>query len=746
MSEKVILGQQKALFADDKGYTRSYKSILYNNEPFSGDIKEFFNFLIDSKIYTSLYAVSYVASYNYALSMLAKFDKSILILGEEENAKKFFSLSIDEETKIIEVFKYNSVYMNKINDGSLEIRYIIENEAVHTKLYVLEGKEKSIAIVGSANFTEQAFSNKRKQFEDIIAYDSDYNIEFVNYCKDRFNYLYKLSSNEITEQIKKKVNIENNAVFVNNGSVDINNAISSVISVENSDVNINNIQDGTIIAGQNNVINVLDGMNVNIVYTEDEKADRLIQKLATLEHININAQDFQDRIEEEKREIEERKVELEQIQNILKISTKKTKDGQKLKIDKSDTKKYKDKILKIVAKVKGTKKDDLLSQRNTFIYNEKDSIIYKVDNEQPNIAISYGNKVEQDKLRESIQKIDNFVKSYALFSQGNIGDNALARVYEAILFAFTSPFTWLFRQDIQDEKGAEKVAEIPIVMILGGEANTGKTKLLNTINQLLGNSFPVFAYDDLYTRNQAWMNIVFESNNIFPVLVDEVESSFFRSSAGEGKIKHYTNNNTKPSPCIIGTSNVNFSAESQVARRIYYLHFDNSFPEDKKMKADASRYFDENVGVLDDTVFRHFIYLFTEHIKAGSRLYEEYDHLSLAREIFKELYTYAGLEVPAVFPDKPYSDYYVKARTQWLAMFKSSPERFREIKDGKNTYYAIDMVGLTTNAVVSLKTKLPPSVIKSTDVPLQVHKDKFLQFIGYKESYIKRFLAKFTHN
>ncbi|MEM0143351.1 MAG: phospholipase D-like domain-containing protein [Candidatus Parvarchaeum sp.] len=739
MSEKAILGQQNLLFKD-KELARSYKSILYNNKPFLGDVKEFFNFVIDSKMYKSLYAVSYVASYDYAVNILAKFDKSILILGEEENAKRFFSLNVDEESRIIEVFKYNTAYMDKINNGSLEIRYIIGNETVHTKLYIFEGDKKSIAIVGSANFTDQAFSGKRKQFEDVIAYDSDYNIEFVNYYKDRFNYLYRLSSNEIIEQIKKKVNIDNNVISINSGVIDINKAMSSIISVENSDVNVNNIKDGTIIAGQNNVINVLDGTNINIVYTEEEKVDRVIQKLTNLE--NIDANDFRDKIEEEKREMEKRIVELEQIQNTLDISTKKTKDGYILKIDKN-IQKYKDKIFKIIAKVKGAKKDDILSQRNTFIYSENDDIIYKVNNDQPNIAIPYGENVDRDKLKDSIQKIDNFVKSYALFSQGNIGDNTLARVYEAILFAFTSPFIWLFRQDIYNEKGTEKVAEIPIVMILGGEANTGKTKLLNTINQLLGNNFQVFIYNNLYTRNQTWMDIVFESNNIFPVLVDEVENSFFRS-AGERQIKHYTNNNIKPSPCIIGTSNINFSVESQVARRIYYLHFDSSFPEDKKIKADANRYFDENVGTLDDTVFKHFIYLFTEHIKAGSRLYEEHDHLYLAREIFKELYTYAGLKVPAVFPNKPYSDYYSKGRSQWLAMFKSNRERFREIKDGKDTYYVIDMTGLTPNAMVNLKTKLPPSIVKSSDIPLEVHKDKFLQFIG-QEGRIKRILVKFIH-
>jgi hypothetical protein len=40
-----------------------------------------------------------------------------------------------------------------------------------------------------------------------------------------------------------------------------------------------------------------------------------------------------------------------------------------------------------------------------------------------------------------------------------------------------------------------------------------------------------------------------------------------------------------------------------------------------------------------------------------------------------------------------------------------------------------------------LKNKLPPSVVKSSGTPLILHKYRFLQFIGQKEGFLKKFFG-----
>ncbi|MEM1684991.1 MAG: phospholipase D-like domain-containing protein [Nanopusillaceae archaeon] len=717
----------RSLFDEDKKI--NYLNIIYNDDIYDEDITK----LLDNKEYDYFCAISYVSSYVYTLDILTKFDKAILILGEEDTAGKFFSLNIDEEERIIKDLKNNNAYVEKLKSGSLEIRYILGGKRVHSKIYFLEGKEKSLVLVGSANITRTAFSNNT-QFEEIIAYDSTYNPKIVQLYKERMKYLYSFSTKDISEKILQKVEeINKKSITINNTKAEIQNINSSIISNRNSSITIENIESSTIVASKDSIININTG-KPDIIYTEDEKVDRIIEMVKNNAKSNImNISEILNRIEEEKKENQQRVIELQQIEKIIENTTKKTKEGIVFKPVK-DLQSKKDKLLKEIAKVKGSKKDELLSQRNVLIYNTKEDMLYKEigDTDGTQNAIPYGQLIEKQTLRKALDKMSNFVKSYSLFSQGNVSNKTSERVFEAILFAFTSPFIHLFRADIYKEKSPEKVAEIPIVMILGGEANTGKTKLLNTINQLIGNSFPVFSYGNLYTKNQTWMNIVFESNNVFPVLVDEFESTFFRG-IGERQIKHYTNTLITPSPCLIGTSNISFSVESQVVRRIYYLHFDNSFPEDKKIKAEADIYFEKNVGEMDDTVFKHFVYLFLKHVREGEELYKDYDPLFLSRKILKSMYVYAGLEEPEDFPVKPYGDYYKRGSIEWHGFYIANKERFREMKDNDELYYVIEMTDINPKIITEMKSRLPPSILKSGGVPLIVHKELFLKFIGIKE-------------
>jgi len=64
-----------------------------------------------------------------------------------------------------------------------------------------------------------------------------------------------------------------------------------------------------------------------------------------------------------------------------------------------------------------------------------------------------------------------------------------------------------------------------------------------------------------------------------------ISSSATSSYMGEGFIKNLTNAKEGRHPCMIVTSNTDFSANSQVMRRIYYIiHLNNPFDSSKKIE------------------------------------------------------------------------------------------------------------------------------------------------------------------
>lgn len=333
----------------------------------------------------------------------------------------------------------------------------------------------------------------------------------------------------------------------------------------------------------------------------------------------------------------------------------------------------------------------------------------------------------------------NFVNSYWEFAVYK-DKEVLKRVFEAILFAFTSPFIYLIRKSVKKHRGDEKLAEIPIVLILGGLANTGKTKLLLFINKLLGNNYEVFNYKDIYIKTQRILYDIFSSSNIFPILVDEIYDNFFRGE-GERLIKTLTNTLVEPHPCLIGTSNVGFSAESQVIRRIYYLHFASPFSEDKTIKAKAEKYFEEKVGKVDDSLFRYFLSEFVKRIN-DDKFYRIEDPLFLSREIFNEMFEKAGFERPDFISQSPCGDYYKIGSQEWQALFLTRRKDFKEMKDEGEKYFVVDLKSIyESKDAETLKNKLPPSVVKSSGTPLILHKERFLQFIGHKQGLFGKFFS-----
>jgi len=660
----------------------SYLHILHNDKPFKSEPLSLF----DTENFNELKIVTYVSSPDFFFDKVKKFKKVIAILGEEESAREFYQLDPVFEERIIHSAESDPEVLEAIANGRIELRYMKAGERIHSKIYILSDTQgKSRVMVGSANFTNAAFSN-RGQFEELIVYDSFHNPSFCDSYIKRFNEIYKNSVDFLSEKTRKKLQ-------------------SLILKAENI-----------------------------MIFTPDDRADNIVEKVNRQIQSGGDASTLVVEVMEEKEKAEKRIMEIERIEKIIENVTKKTKDGYSFE-QKQKLLTLKEKLKEIVS-FSHRKTQEFIDKRNFLYLNPANWEFYIKENEQ---AVSYDANLTEEKLKENLKKLVNFVNSYWEFAVYKDRE-VLKRVFEAILFAFTSPFIHRIRKSVKKNKGDEKLAEIPIVLILGGLANTGKTKLLLFINKLLGNNFEVFNYKDIYTKTQRIIYDLFYTNNIFPILVDEIYDNFFRGE-GERLIKTLTNTLTEPHPCLIGTSNVGFSAESQVIRRIYYLHFGSPFSEDKKIKERAERYFEEKVGIIDDSLFRYFLSEFARRM-TEEEFFKIEDPLSLSRKIFIDMFSLSGIELPDFISQSPCGDYYKIGSQEWQAFYLTRKKDFKEMKDGGERYLVIDLKSIyEPRDAEQLKNKLPPSVVKSSGTPLILHKYRFLQFIGQEEGFLKKFFG-----
>lgn len=658
----------------------SYLHIVHNDRVFHGEPFSLF------EGFDELRLITYVSSPEFFFEKIKGFRRVVAIFGEEETARVFYQLDPLIEERFIAPAESDHEILKALDEGRIELRYMRTGERIHSKIYILKNALNELRVMlGSANFTSSAFGN-RGQFEELIVYDSSYNPTLCELYLNRFEEIYQNSIDFLSERTKRKIR----ALVLRADSV--------------------------------------------LVFTPEDRAELTIEKVNKERITGSDAGSLVVEVIEEKERLEERIMEIERIERIVEHVTKKTKEGHSFE-PKERLLSLKEKLKEIVS-FSHRRTQEFIDKRNFLHFNPGHSEFYIKQGEQ---AIPYTLSIDAAELRYCLERLVNFVNSYWEFAVHKDRE-VLKRVFEAILFAFTSPFIYLMRKAVRKEKGEEKIAEIPIVLILGGLANTGKTKLLLFINKLLGNNFEVFNYRDIYTRSQRVLYDLFYTTNIFPILVDEIYDNFFKGE-GERLIKNLTNTLTEPHPCLIGTSNIGFSAESQVIRRIYYLHFGSPFSEDRTLKQRAEIYFEERVGQLDDRLFRYFL---KEFIRRSSE--EEFfrleDPLVLSRKIFIDFFKKAGLGVPDFISTRPCGDYYKIGSIEWQAFYLTKKAEFKEMKDSGERYLVVDLKSIyEPKDAEQLKNKLPPSVVKSSGTPLILHKERFLQFIGQKEGFLKKLLG-----
>lgn len=689
--------KQSTLFNENSKEEVNSLFVLYNEEIAKMTLEEIFN----SNEYTDFYGISYVASPSFFAKMIKGFKNVNFILGinNVDTLNKFsdgFSSYLDNSPRVDFFNKLPDETKDLIIADNVKIRYGKAGVMIHDKIYLLSNVEANDyrVIIGSANLSNDAFNFHNQNFENIRIDDSK---KLYDIYMERFNYILQFTNDYIPERCREKYEQKRALVLINDES------------------------------RFNLLLDEVDNGNIPVVISQEQMEE--------LEKCNIQ-------IEQDKTDLENKRKLVPLIVNT------KGKDGT-FKIRKSDyIRKKKNEIKNIYHKISKLRSDVIDSREILLMEND-----YKLYREEKELAEDgskdieiYSQKIPIDKIKSSLEKIHAFTQAYNKFTL-TPSPIFSSKIYEFILYAFTTPFIWKIRNRYAEKIDRVAVADVPMFCILGGMRESGKSTALHMTARLIGqNADNVFDYAKDLDKADALYPMI-TSNNLMPILADEVSQSFFKRQAntrrkGEDMIKSLANTvPEEPIGTMIGTTNASdFSSSGQVVRRIYYIEVSNKF--DSARKAESMEYLRNIYDDLDDSLFRDFTYRFTEAIRNNEEIFDLDDYLLMTRKIFWQYYDETGLDIPDYFPLKIFRDYENRKVETWRRFYFANKAHF--IDEGEMLKVEIDEIFKNSNNKAKQKETLLNFLDESclaADSTVGVHwflkKEAFFKFIDYTPSVIE---------
>lgn len=679
------IGQQSFFDLESTDTTR-YLHIIKDGQVVDLGLSEIF----PTEVYDELVAVSYVSSARFFSKVVKGFVSVQFVLGIPDaeflnnfarNIQKF----IDIRQRITFWNELEESIKEEIQQKRITLRFTTFGTppiSIHSKIYLLRNQktDKYRVIIGSANFTQKAFASKN-QFEELMIFDD--NPELYQIYFERFKKIYANTSDYIPEECLRKKDLKQ-AVYADDPEV-----LKKVLLEELE-------KKRTTIFISKEVMEEIEAAPIEITYHQ-ELADVTLQ--------------------------------------IVKSVTKSTKTGG-----------Y---TLANNLRKKATAIKTFISRTSKHSFDNDGRVLLQYDRREKRLFV--GNKENSElhplsqlaspqEIQQSLMVINRFIEAYKEFAIHPKLANQ-ARVFEAILYAFCSPFIWKMREDYVQQEGRESVRAIfrPF-LIIAGRARSGKTTALEFISILLGHHGKrYFSYREI--EKSGILLDYFESSNVYPILVDEIFTNFFTSKdqrKGEALIKHVSNAVKDTHPVLIATTNqTNFSINGQVLRRVYYIEINNVFDDSKTHE--SNRYLGDILASANNSLFKDFTARMSELIADGEKFYEVDDMLYTARQIFKTYYKEAYLDLPEWFSETTFMDYAPRllgserGRRLWQNTFKAYREAFTEqteetlfvdtsqfCENSKNRKIYINYLGL--------------GVVREDNVILVLGKNEFYEFIQYDEA------------
>lgn len=667
--------EQFSLFAIDEVKTNCYLHVVKDNEVKDMALEELF----DATKFTRIRAVSFVASPKFFFKMTKDFEDIQLIFGIEDGhvAGSFITglqalLAIDERINLFQSLPEE--VQERIRAERYQVRYSKKNDPIHSKIYLLDGKDETRVMLGSANFTEQAFS-QRKQYEELLVFD---NSPLFDLYEQRFNEIYEETVDFVPEKYK-------------------HNFIGEPINVADP----------------------------------DQLFDALMEEVTSGKVLTEFTEAQIEELTEASQQANSNTEQIESVKQLIEVITKKDrKTGNHIILPPAQLDKKNITIKSKLSRL--NKRTEEVDTRGFIEYNDSNHLLYKKADEENMFLFSKG--APKEELRKQLKLIHAFIDAYKTYTVQSSTDTQ-TRIFEAILYAFMSAHIWKIRDHYVLEEGRESVRRnIPLFLVLAGRTSSGKTSALEFINLLLGNTQSYLSYEQISKKNM--IVDLFYTSNVSPILVDEVDSKFFTSTAadkGERLIKDVTNNLDSKHPVFICTTNTtNFDATAQVISWIYYLQIDNTF--DKQKQAESSKYLGDIMSEVSSTLYQDFTERLADRIKHHEMFYTAEDYLFIAREIFKEYHAECELELPKWLSTQKFDDYNERGKKIWRELFISNKEAF-DVRNDNTVYVRSEVLGKRTKRErEEIINYLPPESILEDNTVLILNKEIFMSFINERSS------------
>lgn len=692
--------------------------VVYEGEEVPWGLDEIFG----TGEFTRLEAVSYVTSPQFLSRAIERFESAEIILGiDNPRALR----RVKEMLSGGDVAFYNGLSdhaRDMVGNGALRVTYSDMLRVIHSKIYLLSDPDKGLwrVAMGSANLTKNAFLRGAKvQYEELVVFDGR---EMFDLYSRRFEALAVQTVDYLPEICQEKWAASRELIAVNDAE-----ALSKALKEE-------------LETGRAQVI--FQGSSAEYEELRDEyeagAADLSRSDIETIE--------------------------------IYRSIMRKTKDGYRLRqrgqIDKAFEKKVLPHILSLTCSsqpssvpvpmlVEDIGEDDVT--RSLYYADAVASDGRSVDVRLHGTLYSEGG-MSCGEVSTALESIESFIETYRTYTIGEVDDEYLSWIYEAILYAMASPMVADVRERASEERDDKVLANIPIYLAIGGRQQTGKSSLIDYIDRLLdgkpahnsdlqhGCLIPVLGdklgkYFDLGTK--------------FPLVVDEMKSSFFASGSGDDSIKTMTNSlRGKSYGAIICTTNGDrYRPGEGATRRVKYIPLDRVFPKTQVGENAMLEAAERCPHRLENEFCARWLTAFD----AGNESYAWSengmpDSLVLARSVLHDLYVFADRDIPAYFPSYPVDLTTINAKKLWKRTWADESQREKFVPDRTGTVLQVKVEDLfsykPSRRDLDEYTKgLPPQVLTETSgMYLILSAEQFFKWISEdnpfkaKRSRWKRFI------
>ena len=651
--------------------------------------------IFDSEKYDIFKGVTFSIDQKFAEKYLSNFKETTVVVGIQDSDVQERGLSLEQKqikqlvdnTKILSSglpIKMFENFSRSIQDRILEDSYQLRiplSKTIHTKMYLLKNSESGDTrlIIGSANLSNQAFSNTTPQLELLeIRDNSELFSEYENYFDTEIiSETVDFFGNSVRKKAKSKAQKEETNVTITFtpkefGELKVNRISEQFDQIKES-VSSGKIEQ-TVIDELKEEAKIVDVRSKELKQEFDD-VDLAVR--ITTAAVNVRTGNGKADVKlHENSEVKKRVSNLLR-DNLLAKKVKAEVLPRDLLISRPAIRTDSNSGLSLGIKEGETKAED-----GSVVENFK---YHKV-----------GKKLDDEGIKKSILLIDSIMKNYKEFVPNYTSDYG-KRVIEAIAFAFTSPFLSEIRQNTSLNSEA---LDIPLFAVIGGTGGSGKSKLLNIINRMLGlnditepTTYSELVVDDSVQKNSKtitqlkyWM---LEEDNVAPLLIDELPDKFF-DAKGVQFIKDVANISGKQphlTPAFICTTNASdmVAKEEAITRRMYYLLNDRKF--DDQYRDISTEKYNELFNETTDELFQDFVLRFSEILSDENTEWKYYNHgkvdfLKNTRTIFEEYFKIAGFEsLPDYFPEERVDDTNKTNITMWKRLYTAMPELFKKNSD-----------------------------------------------------------------